>query len=103
MFELREFPARAAALALVATDAGYGKLGRCGPITSNSRAAKSGEIMETLSVGAHTWNKKERDTRVSVPPLTVQPFRLPSLLGRREFQRQLVDELDESSAFIGRE
>ena len=49
IFELSECPARAAALALVATDAGYGKFGRCGRIVSNSWAAKSGEIMETLS------------------------------------------------------
>jgi len=87
MFELRECPARAAALDFVATDAGYGKSGRCGPITSNKRAAKSEEIMEILSVGARSWYQKERDTRVSVPQLTVYPLRFPSFLGWRELQR----------------
>ena len=58
IFELSEFPARAAALALVATDVGYGKLGRCGPTTSNSWAAKSEETMEILSMGAHLEIRK---------------------------------------------
>ena len=58
IFELSECPARAAAFALVATDAGYGKLGRCGPITSKSWAAKSGETMEILSVGEHVGIRK---------------------------------------------
>ena len=101
MFELSEFPARAAALALVATDAGYGKLGRCGPITSNSRAEKSGEITEILSVGARLGVRERRGARISVPlGLTVHSLRLPSFLGWRELQRQLVDELDESFALI---
>jgi len=59
--------------------------------------------MEILSVGARSWYQKERDTRVSVPPLTVCPLRFPSFLGWRELQRQLVNELDEPFTLIDRE
>ena len=53
IFELSECPARAVTFDFVATDAGYGKLGRCGLTTRNSWVAKSGETMEILSVYAH--------------------------------------------------
>lgn len=81
IFELSECPARAAVLALVATDAGYGKLGRCGPITSNSLAAKSVEVTEILSVGGRLGVRKGEIHEFRFPRLRFTRSASPLFLG----------------------
>ena len=81
MLELSECPARAAAPALVATEAGYGKLGRCGQITSNNCAAKSGEVTEILSVGAYLGVRKDEIHEFRFPCLRFTRSASPRFLG----------------------
>ena len=81
MFELSECPARAAAFALVATEAGYGKVGRCGPITPNNCAAKSGETMEILSAGAYFGIRKDEIHEFRFPCLRFTRSASPRFLG----------------------